>query len=62
MTHAENRLIAICDDLMAITTDLRRTMRREGTPIYTADVRAILDRILDTRNQISPPQTKPKTH
>lgn len=63
MNHAENRLVAICDDLLAQTGALRCICEKMGAPWDKSAAAQLINRILDTRNQISPPKTnKHKTH
>lgn len=59
MNHAEHYLVAICDDLLACSGRLRNACEKAGDPWPTEEARKLIDRILDIRNQISPP--KPQT-
>lgn len=60
MTHAQQRLIAICDDLMRAIHQARDHTR----PFSAGTALDLIDRVLDTRNQIKnaqPETTNTKT-
>jgi len=56
MTHAEERLLKICDDLLACCGELRAVAQKAGQPWPNGEAKALINRLLDTRNVISPPK------
>lgn len=56
MSPAEKHLLSVCDELMTCISKARclDALDREKSS-------ALIDRVLDVRNQISPPKTKPQT-
>lgn len=59
MIPADLKLVGICDDLLSATGELGHLVKKSGGEWPCAQASTLIDRILDVRNQISPP--KPKT-
>lgn len=60
MIPIELKLVGICDDLLSSTGELGHLVKKSGGEWPCAQAATLIDRILDVRNQVSPP-TPPKT-
>lgn len=60
-TNQTEAIKDICDELLAATGSLRAICETMGVPWDRSAAVNLINRILDIRNQVSPP-AKPKTH
>jgi hypothetical protein len=60
MNPEKTELTAICDELLASTGALRAICETMGAPWDKSAAAVLINRILDIRNQVSPPK-KPQT-
>ena len=58
-TNQTEALMQICDELLAATGALRSICEKMGAPWDKSAADHLINRLLDIRNQLSPP-TKPK--
>lgn len=58
MIPAEMKLVAICDELLAATGNLRSICETMGAPWEKSAAAQLINRLLDIRNQVSPPAKK----
>jgi hypothetical protein len=55
MIPAEMKLVAICDELLAATGNLRSICETMGAPWDKSAAAKLINRLLDIRNEVSPP-------
>lgn len=56
------RLVKICDELLSNTNRLKAAMEAAGKPWPSDESSLLINRVLDIRNELSPPQSKPQTN
>ena len=60
MKPVQNRLLEVCDDLLAACGHLRLIREKAGEPWPNSEAKKLINAVLDCRNEISPPK-KPQT-
>ena len=58
-TTLKEAIVGICDDLLSATGELGHLTKAAGSEWPSYQAATLIDRILDIRNQVSPPTAKP---
>jgi hypothetical protein len=55
MSLHTTRLVSICDELLSNTNRLKAACKKAGDPWPTSESILLINRVLDIRNELSPP-------